>query len=96
VLLVWTAAVGGSAAASEVLPRRLGRAARIIGGAGLAGMALAAAGAVLPKGSRGQYAVAGPGVALTVAGFLALPVWALALSRTMSRRPSVVDGAPLA
>jgi hypothetical protein len=87
VLLLWTAAVGRSAAASEVLPQRLARAARIIGGAGLAGMALAAAGAAQPKGSRTQYAVAGPGVALTVAGFVALPVWGLALSRTMSRRP---------
>ena len=91
VLLLWTAAVGESAAASEVLPRRLTRAARIIGAAGLGGMAAAAAGAALPKGSRAQYAVAGPGVVLTVGGFLALPLWALALSRTMSRRPSVVD-----
>ena len=89
VLLLWTAAVGRSAAASGVLPRRLARAARIIGGAGLGGMALAAAGAALPKGSVEQYAVAGPGVVLTVAGFLALPVWALALSWAMSRRPTV-------
>lgn len=83
VLLLWTAATGRSAGP---LPGRLARAARIIGGAGLGGMALAAAGALLPKGSVAQYAVAGPGVALTVAGFLALPVWALALSRAMSRR----------
>lgn len=83
VLLLWTAAAGQSAGP---LPGRLARAARIIGGAGLGGMALAAAGALLPKGSLAQYAVAGPGVTLTVAGFLAMPVWALALSRAMSRR----------
>jgi len=93
VLLVWTAAVGASAPAGEVLTRRLARSASIIGFAGLGGMVLAGAGAALPKGSWGQYAAAGPGVALTVAGFLAQPVWAVALSRTMSRRPSVVAGA---
>lgn len=85
VLLLWTAAAG-QAAVNGPLPGRLARAARIIGGAGLGGMALAAAGALLPKGSLAQYAVAGPGVTLTVAGFLAMPVWALALSRAMSRR----------
>ena len=43
----------------------------------------------LPKGSVAQYAVAGPGMAMAVTGFLALPVWALTLSRAMSRRPLV-------
>jgi hypothetical protein len=87
VLLLWTAAVGGPVSASEVLPQRLARTARLIGGAGLGGMAAVAAGAAMPKGSWAQYAVAGPGIALAVAAFLAQPVWALALSRTMSRRP---------
>ena len=87
VLLLWTAAAGRSAVGNDLLPRRLARSARIIASAGLSGMGLAAAGALLPKGSVAQYAVAGPGVALTVAGFLGLPVWALALSRAMSRRP---------
>jgi hypothetical protein len=95
-LLLWTAAVGESAAANEVLPQRLTRAARIIGRAGLGGMAAAAAGATLPKGSPAQYAVAGPGIALTVAAFLAQPMWALTLTRTMSRRPSAGDRAPAA
>jgi len=88
VLLLWTAAVGRSATPDGELPPGLARAARIIGGAGLGGMALAAAGALLPKWSVGQYAASGPGVALAVAGFLALPVWGLALSRAMSRRPT--------
>jgi hypothetical protein len=86
VLLMWTAAVGRSAAASGVLPQRLARAAQIIGGTGLGGMALAAAGAALPRGSRPRNAVAATGVAMAVAGFLALPAWHIMLSRAMSRR----------
>jgi len=89
VLLLWTESAGRWAQATGVLPRRLARAARIIGGLGLAGLPLAAAGAALPKGSVAQYAVAGPGMAMAVTGFLALPVWALTLSRAMSRRPLV-------
>lgn len=86
VLLLWTAAVGRPAAARGVLPQRLARAARIIGGTGLGGMALAAVGAALPRGSRPRNAVAATGVAMAVAGFLALPAWHIMLSRAMSRR----------
>lgn len=91
-LLLWTAAVGRSAAANDELPRGLTRAARIIGGAGLGGMGLATAGAALPKGSVGRVAASGTGVALAVAGFLALPAWGLALSRAMSRRAGAAAG----
>ncbi|MBK6762842.1 MAG: hemerythrin domain-containing protein [Micrococcales bacterium] len=92
VLLLWTEAVGRSAATRGVLPRRLARAARIIGGTGLGGMALAAAGAALPRGSRPRSAVAATGVAMGVAGFLALPAWQIMLSRAMSRRATYVSG----
>ncbi|MCU0296431.1 MAG: hypothetical protein MUD05_10310 [Candidatus Nanopelagicales bacterium] len=98
VLLAWTAAVGRSAAARGGLPRRLARAARIIGGAGLGGMALVAAGAALPHDSLPRNAVAATGMAMGVAGFLALPVWQIMLSRTMARRvtpASAARGAPL-
>jgi hypothetical protein len=92
VLLLWTAAVGRSPAARGVLPQRLARAARIIGGTGLGGMALAAAGAALPRGSVPRNAVAATGVAMGVAGFLALPAWQIMLSRAMSRRATYVSG----
>lgn len=94
VLLLWTASVGRSVAAGGVLPRRLARAARIIGGAGLGGMALAAAGAALPRGSLPQNVLTPAGMALGVAGFLALPAWQIMLSRAMSRRVNLVSPAP--
>jgi hypothetical protein len=95
VLLVWTAAVGRSAPASGMLSRRLASAGRIIGGVGLGGMALAAMGAVMPRGSLPQNVLAASGVAMGVVSFLALPAWQIMLSRAMSRRvDSVVLAAP--
>ena len=90
VLLVWTAAVGRSAAANETLPRPLARVARIIGGVGLGGMILAATGAATPRGSLPQNMLAAAGVAMGVASLLALPTWQILLSRAMSRRVNAV------
>lgn len=86
-LLLWTDSAGRWAAVSGALPRRLARAARLIAGLGYAGLPLAAVGAALPRGSVGQYAVGGAGVGLVLAAYLALPVWQIQLSRTLSRRP---------
>ena len=72
------------------LSRRIARAARFIARLGLAGLPLAVVGAVLPRGSTAQYAVAGTGVGLVLASYLALPVWQILLSRAMSRRPAPV------
>lgn len=85
-LLLWTGSAGRWGAVTGVLPRRLARAARLIAGVGLAGLPLAGVGAALPRGSVAQYAVGGVGVGLTLAAYLALPVWQILLSRAMSRR----------
>ena len=87
-VLLWTGSAGRWAAESGALPPRLARAARIIARVGLAGMPLAAVGAALPRGSVAQYAVGGTGIGLTLAAYLALPVWQILLSRAMSRRPA--------
>jgi hypothetical protein len=87
-LLLWTGSVGRWAAVTGALPPRLARAARLIGRGGLAGLPLAAVGVALPPGSVAQYVVGGAGVGLVLAAYLALPVWQILLSRTMSRRPA--------
>lgn len=92
VLLAWTESVGRPAAAHGVLPSRLARAARLIAGTGLGGMALAGAGAALPRGSLRNATVA-TGVAMGSAAFLALPTWQIMLSRAMSRRLTPVGAA---
>jgi hypothetical protein len=87
-LLLWTGSAGHWGAVTGVLPRRLARAAQLIARGGLAGLPLAAVGAALPRGSVAQYAVGGAGVGLVLASYLALPLWQILLSRTMSHRPA--------
>ena len=89
-LLLWTGAAGRWGTVTGALSRRIARAARFIARLGLAGLPLAVVGAVLPRGSTAQYAVAGTGVGLVLASYLALPVWQILLSRAMSRRPAPV------
>jgi len=87
-LLLWTGSVGRWAAMPGPLPTRLAGAGRLIARVGMAGLPLAAVGAALPRGSLAQYAVGGAGVGLVLAAYLALPVWQIVLSRTLSRRPA--------
>jgi hypothetical protein len=82
-LLLWTGSVGRWGGRTGLLPMRVARAARIIAAAGLGGIAVAGLGALLPRGSVAQYAVAGPGVAAALAAFVAIPMWQLGLSRAM-------------
>ena len=86
-LLLWTGSAGRWAAVTGALPARLARAGRMIAGLGLAGLPLAAAGLALPRGSLAQYTVVGTGGGLVLVSYLALPVWQILLSRSMSRRP---------
>lgn len=86
-LLLWTGSAGRWAAVTGALPAWLARAGRMIAGLGLAGLPLAAAGLALPRGSVAQYAVGGTGVGMVLASYLALPVWQILLSGSMSRRP---------
>jgi hypothetical protein len=96
-LLLWTGSAGRWGAVTDVLPRRLARAARMIEGLGLVGLPLAAVGAALSRGSVAQYAVGGAGVGLVLASYLALPVWQILLSRAMSCRPAAgpLTGGPV-
>ena len=87
-LMLWTGSAGRWAAESGALPPRLVRAARLIARVGLAGLPLVAVGDALPRGSAAQHAVGGTGIGLTLAAYLALPVWQIMLSRAMSRRPA--------
>lgn len=87
-LLLWTGSVGSWGMVTGSLPARLARAGRIIARLGLGGMPVAALGAALPRGSVAQYVVGGMGFGMVLAAYLALPVWQLRLSRTMSRRPA--------
>jgi hypothetical protein len=87
-LLLWTGSAGRWGAVTGALPPRLARAAGLIARVGLAGLPLAAVGAALPRASVAQYAVGGSGVGLVLAAYLALPVWQILLSRSMSRRPA--------
>lgn len=87
-LMLWTGSAGRWAAESGALPPWLARAARLIARVGLAGLPLVAVGAALPRGSSAWHAVGGTGIGLTLAAYLALPVWQIMVSRAMSRRPA--------
>lgn len=76
----WVAAVGYVGTRGGRLPPRLARAATVIGLAGVAGLALALPGLLLPAQSVQQYVLFGAGLVVGVPAYLAFPVWLIVLS----------------
>lgn len=83
----WMRSAGRWGRVTGRLPRRLSRAAEVLGVGALSGMAVTAAAALLPWGSPAQLAVGGTGMALAAGAYLGLPVWQIELSRQLARRP---------
>ena len=81
----WVVVVGRTGRVTERLPRRLARAAEVIGAAVLAATPLIGLSLLLPAGSIPQYLVGGAGLLLGVPAAAACPVWLLLVSSRLRR-----------
>jgi hypothetical protein len=79
----WLYLVGRRGRQSGRIPRRLARAAQLIGGAIPLAAPLAGLGFLLPAKSVPRYVVSGTGLAIGVPAFLAYPIWLLLYSNRL-------------
>jgi hypothetical protein len=89
VVYAWVIAVSSAGHRHGTLPRSVTRFGLLLGVSLPVGLVIAAAGLLFPGGSPAQLAFVIPGVAIAAIGWLGLPVWPLALARTVfSKTPS--------
>jgi hypothetical protein len=86
----WLYLVGRRGLQTGRLPRRLARAAKLIGGAVPLAAPLVGLSFLFPAKSIPQYALRGAGLAIGVPAFLAYPIWLLMLSNRL--RAHLTDG----
>jgi hypothetical protein len=89
VLYAWVITVSSTGHRHGALPRSVTRFGLLLGVTFPVGLVIAGAGMLFPGGSPAQLAFVIPGAALAAIGWLGLPVWPLALARTVfSKAPS--------
>jgi hypothetical protein len=87
VVYAWVIAASSTGHRHGTLPRSVTRFGLMLGVSFPVGLVIAAAGLLFPSGSPAQLAFVIPGVALAAIGWLGLPVWPLALARTVFNKP---------
>lgn len=77
----WILTVGSAGHREGTLPRSVTRLGLLLGASYPLGLLIAAPGLLFPWGSTAQYAFLAPGALFASIGWLALPLWPLALAR---------------
>lgn len=81
----WLRSAGRWGRLTRLLSRRLSRVAEWAGSAVLIALPLAAIAALTPRASVAQYVTGGAAATLGLGGYIALPIWQIALSKAMHR-----------